>query len=319
MEQGKELEIKASTAPAKSELSIEDVVAQTQKIQKLMKQIMKEDEHFGKIPGINSKKNSLFKAGAEKLCFIFRLIPSFEVLRKEFPGDHREYEIKCTLTNQATGEFAGQGVGICSTMETKYRYRDDSKVDVLGDVPKSYWDLRNGPNPGLAIDMIGKGNSTKKIDGIWRVVKVTKSGKKENSDIADTYNTVLKMAKKRAHVDATITACAASDIFTQDLEDLKSNDESTIKNVTPVNKDRTVDLTTAVSSPDPKATDKCKKVYSNIMSLINKKDGDGKDLFPVNEKIENKKKADSVSADETAIEDLYKALYVSAEERGLKE
>lgn len=41
----------------------------------------------------------------------------------------------------------------------------------------------------------------------------------ENIDIADTYNTVLKMAKKRAHVDAILTVTAASDIFTQDLEE----------------------------------------------------------------------------------------------------
>ena len=35
----------------------------------------------------------------------------------------------------------------------------------------------------------------------------------------DQYNTVLKMAKKRSHVDAILTATAASDIFTQDIED----------------------------------------------------------------------------------------------------
>ena len=45
------------------------------------------------------------------------------------------------------------------------------------------------------------------------------TGRIENEDIADVYNTVLKMAKKRALVDATLTATAASDIFTQDVED----------------------------------------------------------------------------------------------------
>jgi hypothetical protein len=39
-------------------------------------------------------------------------------------------------------------------------------------------------------------------------------------DPADVANTVLKMAKKRAQIDMTLTATAASDIFTQDLEDL---------------------------------------------------------------------------------------------------
>jgi len=41
----------------------------------------------------------------------------------------------------------------------------------------------------------------------------------ENEDIADVHNTVLKMAKKRAHVDATLTVTGAADIFTQDLID----------------------------------------------------------------------------------------------------
>lgn len=37
---------------------------------------------------------------------------------------------------------------------------------------------------------------------------------------ADIRNTVLKMAKKRSMVDAVLAATAASDIFTQDLEDM---------------------------------------------------------------------------------------------------
>jgi hypothetical protein len=44
--------------------------------------------------------------------------------------------------------------------------------------------------------------------------------KVEHDNPADYYNTVLKMAKKRAHVDAILTATAASDIFTQDIEDM---------------------------------------------------------------------------------------------------
>jgi hypothetical protein len=50
-------------------------------------------------------------------------------------------------------------------------------------------------------------------------VEGQQTGKVENPDIADTYNTVLKMAKKRAHVDAILTATAASDIFTQDIDE----------------------------------------------------------------------------------------------------
>ena len=41
----------------------------------------------------------------------------------------------------------------------------------------------------------------------------------ENPDIADVYNSVLKIAKKRAHIDATLTVTGAADLFTQDLID----------------------------------------------------------------------------------------------------
>ena len=47
--------------------------------------------------------------------------------------------------------------------------------------------------------------------------------KKYTSDKQDVYmlgNTCLKMAKKRAQVDATLTVGSLSDIFTQDLEDM---------------------------------------------------------------------------------------------------
>ena len=44
----------------------------------------------------------------------------------------------------------------------------------------------------------------------------------ETDNPADHYNTVFKMAKKRALVDAVLTTTAASDIFTQDLEDISA-------------------------------------------------------------------------------------------------
>ncbi|RYX80456.1 hypothetical protein EON83_28570, partial [bacterium] len=42
----------------------------------------------------------------------------------------------------------------------------------------------------------------------------------KNQDAANIANTVLKMAKKRALVDATLSATRASGMFTQDLEDM---------------------------------------------------------------------------------------------------
>ena len=48
---------------------------------------------------------------------------------------------------------------------------------------------------------------------------VMASERQENPDIADTWNTVRKMAEKRAKVAATLNALGASDIFGQDLDE----------------------------------------------------------------------------------------------------
>lgn len=202
------------------ERSIQEVTTQVAKIQTLMSAVMKQDEHYGVIPG-TGKKPSLLKPGAEKLCFVFRLVPSFEIDREDFPNGHREYRIKCVLKTMGSGAIVGEGVGSCSTMESKYRYRS-GPVEFTGrPVPKDYWDMRDS-NPEEALKAIGgKGHSVKKNPDTSRWEIVIAGEKTENPDIADVYNTVLKMAKKRAHVDATITACAASDIFTQDIEDFQ--------------------------------------------------------------------------------------------------
>ena len=203
------------------ELSIEQVKNQVQKIQQLMKSVMREGEHYGTIPGTN--KPSLYKAGAEKLGFTFRLMPDFKITRRDLPDGHREYDIVCTLKHMQSGKVVGQGVGNCSTLESKYRYRY-SEENTDKPLPKEYWGLKK-KDPKKAQAMIGGwGFKARKVDGSWMIFK--SGGRIENPDIADCYNTVMKMAKKRAHVDAMITACAASDIFIQDLEDFTGESES---------------------------------------------------------------------------------------------
>jgi hypothetical protein len=46
-------------------------------------------------------------------------------------------------------------------------------------------------------------------------------GRVENEDTASLANTILKMAKKRALVDAAIAIARISDLFTQDVEDMQ--------------------------------------------------------------------------------------------------
>jgi hypothetical protein len=205
---------------AMQEYSVEDVVAQVQKIQSIMGKVMQDGEHYGKIPGCGPKP-TLLKPGAEKLGFTFRLAPRFygEEQPRDLGHGHREYVIRCELYHIPSGAFVGSGVGSCSTMESKYRYRSGPTESTGRPVPGEYWNARK-TDPEKAQNLLGgKGFiAHKNEEGKWEVF--VKGEKMENPDPADNYNTVLKMAKKRAHVDAILTATAASDIFTQDVEDL---------------------------------------------------------------------------------------------------
>jgi hypothetical protein len=196
-------------------LSIKQITGQVQLIQQVMREVMKEGEHFGKIPGCGDKP-ALLKAGAEKLGMTFRLAPTFDVRQTDHANQHREYQVTCTLNGRH------QGVGSCSTMEGKYRFRTGPKKSTGKPMPKEYWTLR-ASNPAKAQELLGgKGFVTAKEDGQWMICE--QGEKVEHDNPADHYNTVLKMAKKRAHVDAILTATAASDIFTQDLEEIVEND-----------------------------------------------------------------------------------------------
>ena len=73
-----------------------------------------------------------------------------------------------------------------------------------------------GPDGALLGQGVGSGSTMEKK---YRYRKDGAGNRIENEDIADVYNTVLKMAKKRAHIDATLTVTGAADIFTQDLID----------------------------------------------------------------------------------------------------
>jgi hypothetical protein len=185
-----------------------DVLQQVGLIQDVMRAAMKDGEHYGTIPGCGDKK-TLKKPGAEKLGLTFRLAPEYQIETNDLPNGHREHRITCTLRHINSGRQWGQGVGSCTSMESKYRFRME---DTGRPVPAKYWDTRDRSLLG------GDRFVPKKKDGKWVILE-----RVEHDNPSDYFNTVLKIAKKRAHVDAILTATAASDIFTQDAEDIREN------------------------------------------------------------------------------------------------
>lgn len=191
--------------------AIDDLLNKVALVMEVMDRVMKDGEHYGKIPGCGDKP-ALLKAGAEKLGMTFRLHPSFDITERDLGRAHREYSIKCRLSDGT------EGVGSCSTMESKFRFRGGE---------------RKCPECGKAAIIKGKaeygggwlcfqkkgGCGHKWPDGAAEIESQSQE-RVEHDNPADYYNTCLKMGKKRAHVDAIITATACSDIFVQDVEEM---------------------------------------------------------------------------------------------------
>lgn len=111
------------------ELAPSDVVAQLEKIQVVMKLAMKKGEDYGLIPGV--KKPSLFKAGAEKLCFLFRLCPEYTELSTSIVRDtFLSYSVACALVHIPTGVKIATGIGSCNSRERKYQHSGTNPWDL---------------------------------------------------------------------------------------------------------------------------------------------------------------------------------------------
>lgn len=182
-----------------------EIREQVNLIQEVMKGVMIKDTHYGVVPGCGDKP-TLLKAGAEKLAMTFRLDleTAFEII--ELQGGHREYRATTTAYSLNSGKRMGNGSGSACTLEGKWRYRAENTG---AKVPKEYWESRD---PSL---IGGSQFSARKVGGEWFIYH-----KVEHDNPADFYNTCMKMAEKRSKVACVLNVTCASDIFTQDIEDM---------------------------------------------------------------------------------------------------
>jgi hypothetical protein len=165
-------------------------------IQEVMAAVMKKDTHYGVIPGC--KQPSLWKAGSEVLLTTFRIAVSLQV-EDLSTSECIRYRVHAIGTHQPSGVVVGEGIGECSSDEGKYKWRRCYLKQEFDATPESRRRI--------------KYSQPKNTNRVYEDMEV-------RVDQADVANTVLKMAKKRAQIDLTLTATAASDIFTQDLEDI---------------------------------------------------------------------------------------------------
>ena len=142
---------------------------------------MIENVHYGTIPHCN--KPSLWKPGAEKLCHAFRLQCEFETTSRDDPNRTIKWEKK---------DYKGKKIEGMTTGYMEY----DSRCTLIHIPTGDIW----------AKNVSGSCNN---FEARYRSLSPY-----------DVKNTLEKMSEKRSLVAAVLIGTAASDIFTQDIEDM---------------------------------------------------------------------------------------------------
>ena len=185
-------------------LTVQDLKGRQTRIQEVLKGVMINGVHYGTIPGCGDKP-ALLKAGAEKILSTFEFGVKIEPEHIIDLSDSTKVRIRviAPIVHIHTGLVVGHGVGECSSEEEKYAWKkavcDEEWNETDPDSRRIKW------KPGKG----GKPYQIKQI----------------RTTPADVSNTILKMSKKRAVVDGTLTATAASDIFEQGEDVTGDEDE----------------------------------------------------------------------------------------------
>lgn len=212
-------EMRAELARFMPVMDIEQAVQRRQVIVEAMKRLMQDGVDYGKVAG--GEKPALFQPGADKLGNLFGLVLQYEeeIREEDWTGATHNgepffyYKVKARAFRDSV--LIGEGVGSCSSFESKYRWRKaDRRCPDCGAaaILKSKhepgwfcWKQRSGCGANFKLDDPAIVNQT--------------VGRIPNPDIGDQVNTILKMAHKRAKIAATVNATSAAEFFTQDVED----------------------------------------------------------------------------------------------------
>lgn len=201
-------------------MSLQLAKQRLKEFQEFVKEYLRDGEDYGTIPG--TPKPTLYKPGADKLCELYGISDSYDILDKvedfTMTPPLFDYTIRCTLTRIRTQLAVSTGLGSCNSYEGRYRWREGQRLCPECGKPAI---IKGKEEFGGGFLCFGKkgGCGAKFLD---KDPKITGQniGRIENDDVATLKNTILKMAKKRAKVDATLAATRSSGIFTQDIEDI---------------------------------------------------------------------------------------------------
>ena len=193
--------VRLEWTPESLKLQIDQEKAMRSILQQYMKDAMIAGHHYYSFK--DGDKPALTQEGAHNLASIFKCIIGPPQLDQRFEENgHLTVTARVEIFNQA-GERIATGDGICSTRESKYAYRWGKKEELPAGYDMSTAKRRGGQNRG---------------GGTWEQFQIP------NQDLPDLYNTVLKMAVKRAKVAGVRQLPLVSELFAPDDHDTDTNE-----------------------------------------------------------------------------------------------
>jgi len=157
--------------------AIANVKYNIQMVEEAFRDVLVPGLDYGTTPGV--PKPFLFDSGASKCRDFFDVYPQHKVMSNTVNAGKITIMVDVFLVDRKSGRIVASGVGACSMMETKYKYRWVDNPEDFG---------------YKAADCRQKVNKNQKM--VYRIL---------NPDVDDLLNTILKMAAKRGEVDASQT------------------------------------------------------------------------------------------------------------------
>ena len=173
---------RARVAIRPDQATIGDTIQSMIVLQENIQKLLVEDVDYGHIPGVPGKM--LFDCGASKLINAFNCYAGERrVINFVDDGSKVTIMVEVPLIDRATGQVVQTGIGAASTLESKHKYRWMDNLEEL-----------------LAL---GFGEEErKKVKSRTDTKTGVISFRIPNPEHGDLLNTIVKMASKRAEVDA---------------------------------------------------------------------------------------------------------------------
>ncbi len=181
-------------------MSVEKLKARRALIVTVMRDLMKDGQHYGKIPGCGDTP-TLLKAGADLLCSLFGLRPEY-AQETTTEGGFIRVSTTCKIFTYG-GLEVGEGIGTASTGETKWLWKkcwEDEYERTPEDKRRGWWVTNDNGSRYFKRQVM--------------------------QEPSDALNTVTQMSAKRAYVQAVRAALAVGDLFAQDLEELQGDEDT---------------------------------------------------------------------------------------------